>query len=205
MRGVEYLCPELQAIANEFVRRCKAKGLNVLITETYRSKAEQDALYAKGRTTSGKIVTNAKYPKSPHCWGVAFDFCRNVKGREYDDSDNFFKRCGAIGKELGLTWGGDWTGFVDKPHLELKKYMPNSSTNYLINKYGTPDNFKKTWVNMEENEVRYNTVNELPTWAKDAINAWMKKGLISGDGTGLDLSEDMVRMIVMLYRAGIGQ
>ena len=29
-------------------------------------------------------------------------------------------RCGKIGEELGLEWGGRWTSPQDKPHLQLK-------------------------------------------------------------------------------------
>lgn len=29
-------------------------------------------------------------------------------------------RCGKIGEELGLEWGGSWKRFQDKPHLQLK-------------------------------------------------------------------------------------
>lgn len=144
-KDITKLHPELQVIAKLFLVRCNAAGLNVLITETFRTKSEQVALYARGRTAPGNIVTNANYPYSPHCWGVAFDFCRNEKGREYNDSDGFFKKCGQIGKTLGLNWGGDWVGFVDKPHLEMTKFMPNSSSTMLIKKYGVPENFIKTW------------------------------------------------------------
>lgn len=151
MRGIEYLYPELQPVVEKFVAECKRQGLPVLITETWRSKQEQDGFYAKGRTAPGNIITNAKYPYSPHCWGVAFDFCRNVKGREYDNSDGFFDKVGRIaeklfdGTEYDLFWGGDWKNFVDKPHVEMKKYMPNGSVNWLVSKYGSPENFKKTW------------------------------------------------------------
>ncbi len=144
-REVALLHPELQEIVTEFLSLCLSKGLPVIITQTWRSKQEQDQLYAQGRTKPGSIVTNCKYPLSPHCWGVAFDFCRNVRGREYDDSDGFFKKVGAVGKGLGLAWGGDWKGFVDKPHLELAKYLPGNSVSQLQKQYGTPENFKKTW------------------------------------------------------------
>ena len=29
-------------------------------------------------------------------------------------------RVGAIARKLGITWGGDWTGNIDCPHLEVK-------------------------------------------------------------------------------------
>lgn len=151
MRGIQYLHPDLQRLVKEFVSECLRRGFPVLITETWRTKQEQDGFYAQGRTKAGKIITNAKYPYSPHCWGVAFDFCRNVKGREYDNSDGFFDKVGRIaekmfdGTEFDLFWGGDWTNFVDKPHVEMKKYMPNGKTDWLVNRYGNPENFKKTW------------------------------------------------------------
>lgn len=152
-REVSLLHPELIPICEEFVLRCRAAGLNVLITHTLRSREEQAALYAIGRTEPGSIVTRCQYPNSPHNWGVAFDFCRNVKGREYDDSDGFFAKCGAIGKQLGLFWGGDFRTFVDKPHLELPKFLPNNSCRTLIRQYGTPEKFMETW--KEDDDMSY--------------------------------------------------
>lgn len=151
MRGLKHLHPKARAKAEELQKLCEAKGLSLLITDTLRNKAEQDALYTQGRNASGvivdkaKVVTNAVYPNSPHCWGVAFDFCRNVKEKEYDDSDGFFKTVGNLGKSIGLTWGGDWTNFPDKPHLELPEFVTNSSTTTLKVKYGTPEAFINTW------------------------------------------------------------
>ena len=151
LRGTQYLHPELQHVVAKFLDECKKQGLPVLITETWRTKQEQDNFYAQGRTKPGVIVTGARYPYSPHCWGVAFDFCRNIKGMEYNNSDGFFDRVGRIAEkifdntEYDLFWGGDWKTFVDKPHVEMKKYMPNGKTDWLINKYGNPENFKKTW------------------------------------------------------------
>jgi peptidoglycan L-alanyl-D-glutamate endopeptidase CwlK len=194
MRGIEHLHPELQKIAREFVKKCKEQGLNVKITDTLRTKEEQDAAYAQGRTTSGSIITNVRYPESAHCWGVAFDICRNEKGRQYDDSDGFFGKCGAIGRQLGLTWGGDWQRFEDKPHFEWKKFMPNSSTRWLMKVYNTPDKFFEEW---SVEEVTPEKLAELlpeafailaekgaSEWAKPAL-AWAKdKGIMVGDGTG---------------------
>jgi hypothetical protein len=41
----------------------------------FRSIAEQDALYAKGRTEPGEVVTQAKGGQSPHNHGLAVDVC----------------------------------------------------------------------------------------------------------------------------------
>lgn len=165
MRGIEYLNPKVKQKAEMLCELCNKQGIPLKITDTLRTKSEQDELYAQGRTKAGKIVTNVQYPYSAHSWGVAFDFCKNVKGKEFDDSDGFFKKVGEIGKSIGLTWGGDWKGFVDKPHLELTEYMPNSSVSWLQKTYGTPDNFKKTWIIEEVKPVK--TEPEIQKWEKD--------------------------------------
>lgn len=117
-RDISRLRSDVAANCRVFIQRCKAAGLPVLVVETVRDLEYQASLYAKGRSKPGKIVTNQKTP-SFH-WdkvGLAFDICKNVKGHEYDDAD-FFRRCGAIGKEMGFTWGGDWKSLPDKPHFQ---------------------------------------------------------------------------------------
>lgn len=145
MTDINLLYGPLQEKLNHLKELCTLFGLPVKITDTRRDQAEQDALYAQGRTTPGSIVTNAKYPTSAHNWGLAFDFCRNVPGKEYDDSDHFFKKVGILGKSIGLAWGGDWQSFVDKPHLEYAELLPSNSVATIRAKYGTPEVFMKTW------------------------------------------------------------
>lgn len=64
----------------------------------------------------------------------------------------------------------------------------------------------------EENMVRYNTIRELPAWAKATVSRLASAGVITGrddsrdaDGlpASLDLSEDMLRLLVILDRAGV--
>lgn len=117
-RDISRLRSDVAANCRAFIQRCAAEGLPVLVVETVRDLEYQASLYAQGRTKPGKIVTNQKTP-SFH-WdkvGLAFDICKNVNGHEYDDAD-FFRRCGAIGKEMGFSWGGDWKSLSDKPHFQ---------------------------------------------------------------------------------------
>ncbi len=117
-RDISRLRSDVAANCRAFIQRCAAEGLPVLVVETVRDLEYQASLYAQGRTKPGKIVTNQKTP-SFH-WdkvGLAFDICKNVKGHEYDDAD-FFRRCGAIGKEMGFSWGGDWKSLPDRPHFQ---------------------------------------------------------------------------------------
>lgn len=150
-RDIKQLHPTLQNKIEQLKNMCLQKGLNIGIGECLRTVEEQDALYAKGRTTGGSIVTNAKGSSynSQHQWGIAFDFFKNVKGSEYSDSD-FFEDVAKIAKSIGLGWGGDWKSFKDRPHL----YLPDwgSTTKQLKDKYGKPDNFKNTWHSENKNK-----------------------------------------------------
>ena len=54
----------------------------------------------------------------------------------------------------------------------------------------------------EVDEVRYNTVSECPDWARETVQKLVDKEYLNGTGEGLDLSADMVRLLVILDRAG---
>jgi len=50
---------------------------------------------------------------------------------------------------------------------------------------------------------RFNSIAQMPDWAGPTIEKLVKKGYLVGDGTGLDLSRDMIRMFVIFDRAGL--
>lgn len=122
--------PAIRELAVELIKRSHAEGINILITQGYRSIEYQNSLYAQGRTTKGNIVTNAKGGYSFHNFGLAFDFAVYAKnGKDINWTVNSeWKRVGAIGQSLFVTingkkhyleWGGAWKGFVDYPHFQL--------------------------------------------------------------------------------------
>jgi len=115
-RDLNELLPEVKKGAELFLEECKRQGLNVLITETYRSQERQNYLYEQGRTRPGKKVTWTK--KSKHTSRRAFDICKNVRGKEYDNSDGFFKKCADIAVSIGFTAGYYWDK-QDMPHIQL--------------------------------------------------------------------------------------
>lgn len=143
-RDISACHPRLQAKAIQLVDACERQGLRIKVTDCFRSRAEQDALYAQGRTKPGNIVTNAPGSSysSHHMWGTAFDICRNDGRGAYEDGDGIFSRVGTIGKGLGLEWGGDWTSIVDKPHFQLPDWGSNTSRLRML--YGTPDVFMRS-------------------------------------------------------------
>ena len=56
-RDTKELTAQAQKACALFMAKCKEAGLNVLITETYRSQERQDYLYQQGRSRAGKVVT----------------------------------------------------------------------------------------------------------------------------------------------------
>lgn len=55
----------------------------------------------------------------------------------------------------------------------------------------------------EEDEVRYQKLSEIPSWGKETVEKLMDKGIIQGNTNGLDLSNDMLRVLVWNDRAGL--
>ena len=114
------LHPKVRAMAEQWISKLETAKREVLVTSGYRTKAEQDALYALGRTKSGKIVTNARGGQSLHNYGVALDFCPcDAKGNCLWSDRKKFKEYAAVGKLCGFEWGGAWASFPDMPHLQF--------------------------------------------------------------------------------------
>lgn len=195
-RDIKQLHPRLQEKVEKLKDLCAKEGLALGIGECFRTVAEQDALYAQGRTKAGSIVTNAKGSSysSQHQWGIAFDFFKNVKGHEFDDSA-FFARVGALAKSIGLGWGGDWTSFVDKPHL----YLPDwgSTTSKLKQQYGTFESFKASW-NATPTPAKTNKVQD---WQKAAIADGFKFPKYGTDGKWGSECESVARQALVKKRS----
>jgi peptidoglycan L-alanyl-D-glutamate endopeptidase CwlK len=99
---------------------------------TLRTFAEQDGLYAQGRTKPGAIVTKAKGGQSYHNYGLAIDIVLlvdkdkngtfetaswDVKTDFDGDGKSDWQEVVTIFKRYGYEWGGDWK-FNDAPHFQ---------------------------------------------------------------------------------------
>ena len=58
------------------------------------------------------------------------------------------------------------------------------------------------WEGFKQMIVRYKSVEELPVWAQETVKKLVERQILRGDGLDLDLSRDMVRILVLLDRAG---
>jgi len=117
-RKVEDLHPKVADLCRKFINACYKEGINVLITSTYRDHESQDALYAQGRTTPGRKVTNARAGSSWHNWRCAFDFVPIVNGKAMWDDHRTFMRCGEIAESVGLEWAGRWKSMKELAHCQ---------------------------------------------------------------------------------------
>jgi len=121
----------------------------IRITQSLRTFEEQDALFAIGRTTPGKKVTNAKAGQSIHNYGFAVDICLVIDGKtaSWDtakdwDNDQVadWYECVKIFAIHGWEWGGNWKTFKDLPHFDKKGFnswqklskLKKDKNNYVI-------------------------------------------------------------------------
>ena len=95
-------------------------------TYTLRTFAEQNALFAQGRTKPGNIVTKARGGLSYHNYSLAIDIVLIINGKEasWNDKKDFdgdgkadWQEIVTIFKQYGWEWGGDWQ-FMDTPHFQ---------------------------------------------------------------------------------------
>ncbi|HAC5271501.1 TPA_asm: M15 family peptidase [Listeria monocytogenes] len=112
LANVNKLADNTKAAARKLLDWAENSGIEVLIYETIRTKEQQSANVASGASQT---------MRSYHLVGQALDFVM-AKGKTVDwgayRSDKG-KKFVAKAKSLGFEWGGDWSGFVDNPHLQF--------------------------------------------------------------------------------------
>lgn len=132
---IESLHPALREEArNMYKEMCETLTGRAMLRFSYtlRTYAEQNILYAQGRSNPGKVVTNAKGGRSFHNFGLSYDIVLLVDkdgNGSYEsaswETDHDFDGDGkadwmevvAIAKQHGWEWGGDWK-FSDTPHFQ---------------------------------------------------------------------------------------
>ncbi|MBC2318799.1 M15 family metallopeptidase [Listeria booriae] len=109
--NIAKLANDTKAKATALFKYAEDNNIEVLIYETIRTKAQQEANVKSGASQT---------MKSYHLVGQALDFVPTKgastiwDGYNRADIKDFIKKA----KSLGFEWGGDWKGFVDKPHLQ---------------------------------------------------------------------------------------
>lgn len=118
--NIATLDQRVRAAAAKFVKRVNDElCIKLKVTSAYRSKQDQDALYAQGRTKPGRIVTNARGGQSNHNSGKAIDVYMVLEDGSIATEDEVPPEVVKIAKEEGFEWGGSWKGKLrDGPHFE---------------------------------------------------------------------------------------
>ena len=129
-RRLEDLRPDVREKCEALLKAADAEGIDLLVTCTFRSHAEQAALYAQGRTAPGRIVTNAKPGQSKHNnldgnapASLAFDVVPLKDGKPVWGTagveGELWRRVGELGEAVGLEWAGRWVRFREYPHFQV--------------------------------------------------------------------------------------
>ena len=156
---IDQLHPSIRLDVSNLIEKINTKVLTgrakVRIAQGLRTFAEQDALYAQGRTKPGKKVTNAKGGQSIHNYGLAVDIVLILDGKtaSWDEKSDFDKDQQSDWMEVvtefkraGFSWGGDWRTFKDMPHFEKTSGL---SLKQIQDKYKNKDFIKgTTYINL---------------------------------------------------------
>jgi peptidoglycan L-alanyl-D-glutamate endopeptidase CwlK len=146
-RSIGALAPLLAEAVRRFLERCREENFPVVIIETERSQAVQNAYYAQGRERlevvnsmrkiaglpplkdrENTIITNARV--SNHTGGNAVDLCPEIAGKPgypwWNAPEAVWQRMGALAEGCGLDWcaggyGQTWGKGWDNPHFELMR------------------------------------------------------------------------------------
>jgi peptidoglycan L-alanyl-D-glutamate endopeptidase CwlK len=131
-RSLDVLYPPFRGQVEILLGKLAEAKLPFFPFMTLRTWEEQDALYAQGRTTTGKIVTNAPGGMSWHCYGLALDLVLDgmpekpglqwsweTKHADFNkDGRNDWLQMAEIAVSCGLESGYFWKKFPDLPHVE---------------------------------------------------------------------------------------
>lgn len=145
--------PELAKRVANLIAALAEHGIDARVVSGLRTYAEQDALYAQGRTHPGQRVTNARGGYSNHNFGLACDIgIFDAKGKYLGDS-MLYDLIQPAAHQAGLESGADWKHINDRPHVQLPtdlivKGSPTNACRALYAKGGLPAIFEHVTRNL---------------------------------------------------------
>jgi peptidoglycan LD-endopeptidase CwlK len=127
-----------------------APSLSIQVTQGLRTFAEQDAIYAQGRTAPGEIVSNVKGGYSAHNFGYAVDLVPEdvVPGQpDWNIEHPAWQTMLRVAPACGLAEGAQWRTFKDNPHFYLKELPadPNDTMRMLYSEESGLANLWRIW------------------------------------------------------------
>lgn len=210
------LQPAVLAATIALIERAYSRGVPIVITQGLRTFAEQDGLYAQGRTKPGAVVTNARGGYSYHNFGLAVDFALLLPdGRQisYDmrrdgDGDKTADWMEVVqeAKALGFEWGGDWIKFKDYPHFQMDfglsmadlragRKPPQAAQDAVFRKISNLQKEK------EAVKVTERDINKVSDWAAETWKEATANGYFDGTRPGDQITREETAAVVNKLRA----
>ncbi len=133
-RDTKKLNKLVQIMLAAAVAEIKAKGVNPLVIETYRTRERQNYLYGQGRTRAQCLAAGvpATYARpgatqvtwtlnSIHCLKKAVDVIPVRKGKAiWNAADKDTQTIIAVMEKYGFESGANWSKSPDSPHFQVK-------------------------------------------------------------------------------------
>jgi peptidoglycan LD-endopeptidase CwlK len=135
------LHPDLKDKADKLIEVMEKHGYTVDVHKGVRTFIEQEKLYAKGRTSPGRVVTYAMAGRSWHNYGLAIDVVFKDK-RGWSWAEKWpWDLLGEEGEKLGLEWGGRFKKLKDRPHFQMTGKLKIREAKKIYEEKG----LKKVW------------------------------------------------------------
>jgi hypothetical protein len=105
---LDTLDPAFKAKAEKLIEKMQEKGWDMRVVWGRRTQEENDALVEKGLASK----------TSKHLEGKGMDLINRADPYPDDHDNQYYKDMEAVAKEVGLTWGGDFSTRWDPTHVE---------------------------------------------------------------------------------------
>lgn len=123
------VCPTLASKIGQLSDALIAQGTAIRVTDGLRSWNKQSQLYQQGRSTPGKIVTNAPPGFSWHEFGLAVDLVPMDPLPDWNEAHPVWQIMIAAAKSIGLYSGSQFVHIKDEPHVQLTGTYPVTPNN----------------------------------------------------------------------------
>lgn len=189
------------------------------------NRAEQDyGMHAfVGKLSSGQVAAVQTLPWNSFLWGcgsgqygsynsshIQFEICEDTTDGEYTRAA--YRVAAELCADLCREFNIPVKNIVGHYEAHKQGYASGHADpeHWWVLHGLSMDSFRKDVQNLldgyeweEVDAVRYNTIAEVPEWAKATVQKLVEGKILAGDGTGLGLTNDMIRLLVILDRAGV--
>ena len=166
-----------------------------------REKTGTSAHYFVDETTVVRSVPEAftawhcganryRHPKCRNGNSIAIEICTKGADGRYWLAPEAVERAQKLTRQLMQTYG------IGEDHV-LRHYDVTGKI------CPAPLVDEIAWETFKEGLTVYETLEAVPEWAQQTIGKLLERGFLEGDGENLSLSRDMVRILVILDRAGV--